>query len=284
MSELNKAKQESDLKRFITFGVNVITPFPLLSSLNIAKQVTCSLYSGMYGSSLPFCHPLSTLPEKEKLLKTGETIIASTKDYDSGSIGAQNGPVKDAFDLYLIKEKSGDYLLVPFMQIQFFFEDSGDLKWTDSEKTKFIDTFKTQIDKVWGNRRIIKTLGAGKKVFIEHRFDTWVGGTTVSENWEVYVKKIANGSFNQSYVAPGSKEVHLDSEDITSVFKGNDQYQRGLVHEFGHMLGLPDEYVASSTFTLDYPSIMNRGETVLDRHNSIYLDWLDKNLKNNNIT
>ena len=54
--------------------------------------------------------------------------------------------------------------------------------------------------------------------------------------------------------------------------------QRGITHEFGHMLGLNDEYLVTSTFSKDYKSIMHSGETILKRHDTPYMQWLNKNL------
>jgi hypothetical protein len=84
-------------------------------------------------------------------------------------------------------------------------------------------------------------------------------------------------------VNTGSGNVSLDSEDLTLVRKGHGQRQRGVVHEFGHMLGINDEYISSSTYKTDYRSIMNRGESVKPRHDAVYMKWLDKKLKENGI-
>lgn len=283
MLNFKNISEEWSFKSFLSRNIVILPFLPFPYSLFATAQITCKLNSAFNGPTLPFCHPLASSPLEHKLLKPNESIIASDKDFDSGTIGKNNGPIKDAFDLYLIKRKNGDYILVPFMKIQFIFEDSANFQWTLKEKITFVDKFKSQIDKVWGNRKKIKKLNSGKLIFIEHRFDTWVAGETDSEHWEIYVKKIKRGSFSQSFVKPISKEVHLDSEDINSVYKGHNQYQRGVVHEFGHMIGLPDEYLAGSKYNQDYQTIMNRGETVLDRHRNIYMDWLEKTLKRNKI-
>jgi hypothetical protein len=73
--------------------------------------------------------------------------------------------------------------------------------------------------------------------------------------------------------------VTLDSEDLNAATKGRGQNQRGAVHEFGHMLGLDDEYQSTSAHKADYPSILNRGETVNARHDDPPRTWVIKKLK-----
>jgi hypothetical protein len=270
---------ELGLKNYLRRNVSVWDFRIIPLSIDQTPRIACAINSVFNGPTLPFCHPFASKPINQKLLLAGESIVTSEKGFDSGSIGRNGGTVKDVFDLYLLKNKSNDYTLVPYMRIQFLFEESEEFVWKDLEKIRFVDTFKKQIDRAWGNRKLIKKLKSGKKVYIEHRFDTWIAGTTSNEHWEVYVKKIKPKAFSTSYVVPTKKEVHLDSEDINPVYKGNNQYQRGVIHEFGHMIGLPDEYHTTSKFSQDYPSVMNRGESVLDRHRDAYMDWLDKALK-----
>ncbi len=59
---------------------------------------------------------------------------------------------------------------------------------------------------------------------------------------------ITAGSFRASYVAYKKGQVTLDSEDLVPVNKGAKTPQRGAVHEFGHMLGLDDEYIKGSRY------------------------------------
>ncbi len=71
------------------------------------------------------------------VLKSGETSIASETDVRAGSIGICG--VNDAFDLYLVKLTSGDYKLILFMKIQFFFKDGNGGKWTHGGKVNFVN-------------------------------------------------------------------------------------------------------------------------------------------------
>ncbi|HND56561.1 MAG TPA: hypothetical protein PLV92_29285, partial [Pirellulaceae bacterium] len=58
---------------------------------------------------------------------------------------------------------------------------------------------------------------------------------------------------------------------------GASMKQRGTVHEFGHMLGLRDEYDTAKDnpyWTGDADSVMNKGEIVRARHYAPFAAWL----------
>ncbi len=197
-------------------------------------------------------------------LLPGETLVSS----HSGN----------NYDLGLVQLAGGNYRLVVFMKIQFFFEDSNGLKWGKEEKQRFTQQWQEAVRAKWGNR-VLKNLGGGKQVMLEFRFKTQIGGV-MWDHWEITVKLIPKSSFLQSYVRDGFiNNVSLDSEDLSMTPKGEGQSQRGVVHEFGHMLGLEDEYTSNSAYKTDYRSIMNRGETVLMRHDAYFLKWLDAQLQ-----
>jgi len=213
-----------------------------------------------------------------EVLKSGETLIAKEKDVTSGSLKAN-----DAYDIYLAKETSGDYILIIFMKLQFIFKDDGPNTWTTIEKTNFVKQFEQSVSRKWGNRRVVKNLSGGKKIYIDFRFEMITKGWSVTEHWEIKVKKIKAGGFSRSSVNILWGTVNLDSEDINFVNKGYKNPQRGVVHEFGHMLGLKDEYITTSKHTADLHSIMHSGEDILNRHDTPYIKWLNDTLKRKKI-
>ncbi len=212
------------------------------------------------------------------ILMAGETEIASETDIRAGTIGI--GGVNDAFDLYLVKLKNSNYKLVVFMKVQFFFEDGNGGKWKLAEKISFVNNWKFAIQTKWGGR-LIKTLKLKKTVSIDFRFKTQIGGWML-DHWEITVEKVKK--FAVSSVNPVTGNVSLDSLDLKLTRKKGGGWQRGVVHEFGHMLGLDDEYKKNSTHHKDYKSVMNGGETILKRHDTPYMKWLEKVLKEKGIT
>lgn len=103
----------------------------------------------------------------------------------------------------------------------------------------------------------------------------------MADHWEVTVTKVKK--FKVSSVNPVTGNVTLDSLDLNLTLKNGGQRQRGAVHEFGHMLGLGDEYGKKSKHRKDYRSIMNSGEMVLKRHNSPFMKWLESQIKEHGI-
>lgn len=215
--------------------------------------------------------------------KSKNKIVAQEKNFQSGTIGSGGKGIKDAYDLFLVETPSKNYFLIAHMRIQFDFQDTGSNKWTSVNKRFFVSQFKIAVKKKWGDQRVIKNLSSGKRIYLVFHFSTTIDKTITSKHWLINVKKIEPGGFSQSWVHPTKKTAQFDSEDLKLTFKGHGQKQRGIVHEFGHMLGLPDEYKVGTTHAEDYQSIMNRGESVLIRHDSVFMLWLEKTLKANKI-
>jgi hypothetical protein len=215
----------------------------------------------------------------KNILNSGESLIDYQFNFDAGTIGKSKGPVRDVCDLILAKKAVGGYILIVHMKLQFFFEDNKQSKWTIVEKSKFVFNWQYAVKTTWGNRIIRKTV-AGSRIGIDFRFTTRIGGWMM-DHWEISVRKIPKGGFRQSSVFPIRGNVLLDSEDIVMTPKRPNVSQRGVIHEFGHMIGLEDEY--SHRFAMDYKSVMNSGEAIRKRHDAEYILWLNKKLKEHGI-
>ena len=163
-------------------------------------------------------------------VQPGETVLASESDVRGGTIGFFG--VNDAYDIYLLKATSGDYKLVIFMKLQFFFDDGEGGSWTPIEKTKFINDWERTVKSRWSGRTV-KRLGSGKTVTLELRFQTQVEGFMM-DHWEITVERVKK--FAVSSVNPIWGNVSLDSLDLKLTPKSGGHSQRGAVHEFGHML------------------------------------------------
>jgi hypothetical protein len=203
---------------------------------------------------------------------TRARVVASEGDITAGALRAN-----DAYDLTLYQMPDGSYELVLFMKLQFFFESGSGGDWTPAEKARFISDYQIAVNNAWSGRRI-KRLKSGKHVSVRLDFAVQEGGWML-DHWEITVTKITPGTFRQSYVNVGLGNVVLDSEDLTAVPKAPGSMQRGVVHEFGHMLGLDDEYTAGSPHVGDTRAIMNSGEQLRPRYDETLLGWLDRKLK-----
>ncbi|PKH49304.1 hypothetical protein CXF68_00755 [Tenacibaculum sp. Bg11-29] len=72
---------------------------------------------------------------RTSIIKHGETIIRICPSIHAGTIGPLfSGKVNNAFGLCLVKNPLGDYILIVYMKLQFFFENNGKLTWFFLEK------------------------------------------------------------------------------------------------------------------------------------------------------
>lgn len=111
--------------------------------------------------------------------------------------------------------------------------------------------------------------------------------TNSNPHYAVTVQKIPDTAFEVSWVrAPMGPtlideegESSLDTEDIDHKQKSGGHLQRASIHEFGHMLGLPDEYereVDGHTVGNNDARIMSCGEAVEAGHYSTVLEAIAK--------
>ena len=178
--------------------------------------------------------------------------------------------INNAFDLSLYQLPDGNYELSVLMKLQFFFTDNHPHYWEGNEQDCFILEWQDAIQEFWGNK-IIHILPAGNSIKLTFDFLIQKGGW-MFDHWEITVTKIASQEFKVSFTDPDRNNVHLDSEDLVYVGR-----QRGAIHEFGHMIGLPDEY-KNSRHIVDLKSIMHSGEEIRDRHYSLFVDWVERTL------
>jgi len=187
-----------------------------------------------------------------------------------GSARIETLDINNAFDLILYQLPDGHYELVVFMKLQFFFENDHPHFWETHEEDQFMQDWQIAIHEVWGNKTI-HTLESGRDIKLVFDFQIQKGGW-MYDHWEISVTKIASGEFRISVTEPDWNNVHLDSEDLTYVGR-----QRGAIHEFGHMIGLPDEY-HNSRHIVDHRSVMHSGEIIRDRHYDMFVDWVERSL------
>lgn len=186
------------------------------------------------------------------------------------------------YDLTLIKSSFGHACFLD-MSIKFKFEDGATAKWVNTaEKIKFMQDWKSAVEQKWSISNLYTSPKFGVVPFTV-RLKTLMG--TGKTEWVLTIeKKDPNVSMIVSWVRDGFiwNTSKGDSGDVIGVNKGAIDAQRAAVHEFGHMIGLPDEYASSkpswSPFEVphsnDKNSIMNAGEKLRKRHHDAFRNWV----------
>jgi hypothetical protein len=194
----------------------------------------------------------------------------------------------DIYDLYLVDIGDNEVQLIIFMKLLFTFVDGTDgagkaVKWTEQEKKNFVVKWRSDVATAWTSKRYRKY----KDIYISIHvsFDARIGNSFSKSHWQILVEKLPSGSTGKtSFVwrdQIGKKyDVQLDSQDNEKKTGLADGTQTGSIHEFGHMLGLGDEYTASASAAVkkDKKSIMNSGSTIRPRHYASLLEWAQKKL------
>ncbi|WP_172674309.1 hypothetical protein [Persicobacter sp. CCB-QB2] len=172
-------------------------------------------------------------------------------------------------------------------------------QWTGAEKIDWTRKFKKLVSEKWSNNfGFINNKLPGINVFVN------VNVIEAKSDWhyQLRVKKIPEGTFDQSYVQhkpnarDGNKRLNehyaaLDSEDLTGVVKKDGfEKQYPASHEYGHMIGLSDEYPTSSGIVSHNAlvkdalgkeitqgltnDIMSLGNTIMPQHYVTFLEAL----------
>ena len=229
---------------------------------------------------------MALLPDKGKMVYTEQNV----------DIPGFSRP-SSAYDLGLYHELGGAGRAVLEVTVicSFSFDDGtastggAALTWTAADKTKFMDDFKDVCSKAWGEQYRIKTACTSLPFNDVGVIITIVAkegmGKTEHSHWNLTVKKVDafKGSATSDPILGGmfNGKMETTSRSLMPTDKGGPKLQRPAVHEFGHMLGYLDEYLnaegkpeALEDWTTDLESVMNRGDTIRDRHYVFFAYWL----------
>ena len=219
-----------------------------------------------------------------EILKHGERVISTIENPPTVRDLSFNQMVTPAFDMLFVQRPNGNYILIIYMRIKITYADRGNQYWNFIDKDNFEKNFRETINKKWGasNIRSLSSSRERKTISLEFRFSFNKLGIFTYNHWTLNVIKLRKDEWAQSFVTSSLRTGNFDTNDFDYVKKGHKIYQRGAVHEFGHMLGLNDEYSAG-VYVSDLKSIMNLGETIRQRHQITYITWLNKTLREKNI-
>ena len=204
------------------------------------------------------------LSEAERAFQGPPQIIGRIDrvDTDARPGTADALALTDAYDLSLLQRADGGYTAQLRSQVQWNFRDTEAASWTDQGRTDFIDGAERAIEDVWDGA-VIGQGPNGRDIVLDVDVDSRTAGT--GEHWNADVAAAGPG-FAQSWVVGAQNTAKFDQNDVTAVNKGLGFLQSGAGHEFGHMIGLGDEYRAGDPGFADKDSIMNTGSTVEPRH------------------
>ncbi len=209
--------------------------------------------------------------------------------------GRLPAPLNNSCDLALFGDLNNPDrgVLVVSMQLQFVFHrtsaDDGLLPytWAPGEKEAFARDSIPAIKDAWDDRFRITTASTVPKrwfrdVGVIFRPTIHIGRLSLREDFEFKVFKVPPHSPVESYVDHKKRIGQLDSTGtqlrLQRTATGAQAYQVPVAHEFGHMLGLRDEYLSKRPYTSfwawDIESMLNRGEQVRPRHYVPFAMWL----------
>jgi hypothetical protein len=187
-------------------------------------------------------------------------------------------------------------VLVVGMTLQFQFEEADNgLKWFLSEQKKFVDGAVAAIKSVWDNKWRITTSSTAphrrlRDVGVLFALKTYIDGWHSDDDFEITVKKVPAGTPDSAEVKYRLGNASMMNSANDAKNRGGPMKQRAIVHEFGHMLGLNDEYDTNPDFfdnlrhtpnrswLSDTGSVMNAGERVRPRHYVPFATWLTQQL------
>ena len=255
----------------------------------------------------------ASLPGTERLHSSERELVAAERDVDPRLPDDPTliNELRDAYDLRLYREPNGDYTLELHMGIEFaFISARASDAPSQGERMEFMLDFVRNVERVWDGHAIPNE--DGETIRLDIRLDARIRDQPLSElqeslrernpfrgsNFivEVHADKdmsdhTAKNSLNYVTMVQGMVSLTGDAtEPVTRQreFDGRTVTARQNVaaHEFGHMIGLEDEYPGeiNTRFGDDHPaadephSIMNIGNFVEDRHLRVLEDWVNENL------
>lgn len=222
-----------------------------------------------------------------------EVDYVNSKQLDRGSLVKENdnyplfGDDKTLAELQLIKLQNGDYSLKVLVEQNFTFKvaDGVDFNWNPSLRLEYIEQYERDVEAIWDGVEIAAIDGRAVYLDIDIRSD--LGAAPIGE-WTTVIQMHPRQA--RSYVEAAKMKQVLFVQQGREFFGASEGGQNVPGHEFGHMIGLPDEYLGTSyimgyeafgekgsDFALrasrDISSVMNVGISVRPRHYELFGIW-----------
>lgn len=219
---------------------------------------------------------MALVPDRSRTIMEGQNIRPPLGSFFNGK----------SYWIKLHPESGRDRsVMVVTMVLQFQFNSGSGGDWTSTEKDAFAHNFVDSVISVWSEKFRISTTSTvpvsfARDVGVIFNFPYYIDGWHTDDDFELSVEKVpAAAAWQVSMCGYSNGETTLDSNDLRNETKGASMTQRDAVHEFGHMLGLRDEYAAApasanKNHLADVDSIMNVGELVRKRHYAPFAAWL----------
>lgn len=271
-------------------------------------QQFCNLYGNwsVYEDDYACPLPQSTAQDYHIHRSDYEAVMAELdafhlQCYGTDGFHPSTGP--GVFDVSFVPEPGKVGVLTIALRVEFDFvsaltpgdypgADAADLEWADqAEKDTYATECLAAINGAWSGAMQFEV---ARDYWRQVKSNVQVEVVQSSDNphYTITVQKIPPGEWAGSAASAASgSSVHgtasFDSEDINMADKPGGVEQRAAVHEFGHMIGLGDEYEGKATprhsasfqaaggeeiATGDDDRIMSGGETVLAEHYITFLE------------
>jgi hypothetical protein len=208
----------------------------------------------------------------------------------------------DCYDLELFENHvdATKLVLLVTVIISFDFQDDNG-NWTKDEKEKFMLGVKNDCSAAWTNKYAIERAGGavrGPVITEDGEVRPLVGNLarvviSVEPNddmhivehkhWRIYVYK-GKAPKKGVYVERGIySDGQWEKDGLQKAIPPRGTAPREtVVHEFGHLLGLADEYPWSDKGIQFYPndtkSLMHVGDEIKPRHYVFFADWISRSL------
>ena len=212
----------------------------------------------------------------------------------------------DIADTFLYELGDGNYLLKAYVSEAFkFVDDTGSDVWSSKTKMAFVESYEAGVESVWDGK-IVGTHN-GHNIIFDADVKSSFGTSHRLGGWLTEVVATSNTTSSRATHRYKSDLSHVDQrmgrqvlyvkKDASPYYARTSGKFNVFAHEFGHILGLPDEYhfnriseyrpfgERGSAFVKavrgDFGSIMNgdgvtsvsNGGNVRSRHVDLLRDW-----------